>query len=75
MLAHMLDMVRPRIDKGHVLAGLNHVRAGIAADRTGTDDGYFSAHPVLPLLRGGKLKHDPEKWTPVFGTDHAQKNI
>jgi hypothetical protein len=22
------------------------------------------------LLRG--LKHDPEKWTPVFGKDHAQ---
>jgi hypothetical protein len=19
------------------------------------------------------LKHDPEKWTPVFGKDHAQK--
>jgi hypothetical protein len=29
-----------------------------------------------PLQRGWqqkeKLKHDPEKWEPVFGKDHAQ---
>src|SRR6202790_2567295 len=23
--------------------------------------------------RRGRLEHDPEKWTPVFGKDHAQK--
>jgi hypothetical protein len=22
-----------------------------------------------------KEKHDPEKWTPVFGSDHAQSKI
>jgi hypothetical protein len=48
VLAHVLDMGRPRIDEGHVLAGLNHVCAGIAADRAGTNDRNFSAHSVLP---------------------------
>src|SRR5690349_24490998 len=33
MLFHVLDMLGPEIDKGHVLAGLDHMRAGIAADR------------------------------------------
>jgi hypothetical protein len=23
-------------------------------------------------LRAGALEHDPEKWKPVFGQDHAQ---
>jgi hypothetical protein len=25
------------------------------------------------LVQKRCLKHDPEKWTPVFGKDHAQK--
>ena len=29
------------------------------------------ADPVPPR-RGPQLKHDPEKWLPVFGKDHAQ---
>src|SRR5258708_26273720 len=33
VLFHVLDMLGPEIDKGHVLAGLDHMRAGIAADR------------------------------------------
>jgi hypothetical protein len=24
-------------------------------------------------LKSALLEHDPEKWTPVFGKDHAQK--
>ena len=28
---------------------------------------------ALPRM-AEKLKHDPEKWTPVFGKDHAQKD-
>ena len=34
MLFHVLDVLGPEIDKGHVLAGLDHMRAGIAADRS-----------------------------------------
>jgi hypothetical protein len=32
----------------------------------------------LPLPAGGErclLEHDPEKWNPVFGKDHAQSKI
>jgi hypothetical protein len=28
---------------------------------------------VRARFRHGALKHDPEKWIPVFGTDHAQR--
>ena len=38
VLFHVLDMLGPEIDKGHVLAGLDHMRPGIAADRAGADD-------------------------------------
>jgi hypothetical protein len=30
----------------------------------------FMARPVRPSSAG--LEHDPEKWIPVFGKDHAQ---
>ncbi len=43
----MLDMLRPRIDEGDVLAGLHHVGAGIAADRAGADKSDFLAHAFL----------------------------
>src|SRR5262249_60051989 len=33
VLFHVLDMLGPEIDEGHVLAGLDHMRAGIATDR------------------------------------------
>ena len=51
MLAHVLDMGGPRVDEGHVLAGLNHMRAGITANRAGADDRNFSAHSVLLVSR------------------------
>jgi hypothetical protein len=28
--------------------------------------------PQAKQIRGRTLEHDPEKWKPVFGTDHAQ---
>ena len=49
VLAHMLDMRRPWVDEGHVLAGGHHMSAGIAADRAGSDKGDFLAHNFLPL--------------------------
>jgi hypothetical protein len=30
------------------------------------------SHELTPPLMLVMLKHDPEKWTPVFGKDHAQ---
>jgi hypothetical protein len=27
------------------------------------------------FCRGAKLEHDPEKWLPVFGKDHAQTKL
>jgi hypothetical protein len=27
------------------------------------------------MLVGAALEHDPEKWEPVFGNDHAQTKI
>ena len=44
VLAHVLDMLGPGIDEGHVLAGLHHMRAGIAADRARSDDRDLPAH-------------------------------
>ena len=48
VLAHVLDMLGPRIDEGDVLARLHHMGAGIAADRARTNDGYFPTHAFLP---------------------------
>ena len=56
VLSHVLDMRGPRIDEGHVLAGLHHVRAGIAADRARPDDGDFLAHGFFLLSSGGEYK-------------------
>jgi hypothetical protein len=48
VLAHVFDMRRPRIDKGHILAGLHHMGAGITADRARSDDGNLAAHSIPP---------------------------
>src|SRR5437764_13154515 len=48
VLLDFLDMLRPRIDEGHILTGLRDVRAGIAADRPGADDDDSLAHGSLP---------------------------
>ena len=48
VLPHVLDMLGPGIDERHVLAGLHHMRAGIAADRARSDDRYLPAHAFLP---------------------------
>src|SRR5262249_55935226 len=56
VLAHMFDMSGPRIDKGDVFAGLDHVRARITTDGAGAHDGNLSTHTVLPFQPGdGKL--------------------
>ena len=44
----LLDVLRPRVDERHILAGLRHMRAGIAADRPGADDDDPLAHCFLP---------------------------
>jgi hypothetical protein len=50
VLAHVLDMRRPRIDERHVLAGPRHVGAGVAADRSRSDNHNLAAHFILPAL-------------------------
>jgi len=47
VLAHVLDMLGPWIDEGHVLASLHHVGAGIPADSACANDCYFLAHAFL----------------------------
>ena len=49
VLSHVLDVRRPRIDEGHVLAGLHHMGAGIAADRARSDKGNLPSHDFLQL--------------------------
>src|SRR5262249_57723327 len=51
MLSHLLDVGGPRIDERHVLAGLYHRGADIAAHRTRSDNGYLRAHTFLPAFR------------------------
>src|SRR5215831_15846302 len=50
MLSHLLDVGGPRIDERHVLAGLYHMGADIAAHRTRSDNGYLRAHTFLPRI-------------------------
>ena len=54
VLLHVLDVRGPGIDEGHVLAGLRHVRARIAADRARPDDGNLAAHGFPPEFRIGR---------------------
>jgi hypothetical protein len=57
VFAHVLDMLGPWIDEGHVLAGLHHVGAGISADGAGPDDRDFLAHASpLAFLFGFSLR-------------------
>jgi len=49
---HLVDMCRPHIDEGHVLAGAGHMRPGVAADRTHSDDADPLAHAFLPPVPG-----------------------
>src|SRR5208282_3269845 len=52
VLADGVDVFRPRIDIGHVLAGLHHMGTGITANRPCTDDRYFLLrHHVFSRLR------------------------
>src|SRR6516225_6854283 len=50
MLSHVVDVRGPRIDERHVLAGLYHMGADIAAHRTRSDNGYLPAHTFLPAF-------------------------
>src|SRR6516162_432850 len=52
MLAHVLDVRGPRIDERHVLTGLDHMGADIAAHRTRSDNGDLPAHTFLPAFWG-----------------------
>jgi hypothetical protein len=33
---------------------------------------WLRAVVASSFLQASRLKHDPEKWVPVFGKDHAQ---
>jgi hypothetical protein len=46
------------------LPGIGHLFSASARRRS------FLKLP--PFDRGSLLEHDPEKWQPVFGKDHAQ---
>src|SRR5262245_10394885 len=52
VLSHLLDVGGPRIDERHVLAGLYHMGADIAAHRTRSDNGYLPAHTFPPGILG-----------------------
>jgi hypothetical protein len=54
VLPHMLDVLGPRIDECHILAGLHHVRAGIPADGTRPDDRYLPTHVFPPRATGSQ---------------------
>jgi hypothetical protein len=44
-------MLGPGIDERDVLARLHHMRAGISADRTRSDNNYLPTHAFLRLFR------------------------
>ncbi len=49
--AHVLDMRRPRIDEGNILARPRHMRAAITADRAGADDDDALCHDRNSLIQ------------------------
>src|SRR6516165_9405115 len=58
VLLHLLDMRRPKIDEGHILAGARHVRSGVTAHRAHADDRDPFAHnssPHIPQAPAGWL--------------------
>src|SRR5262249_46456891 len=53
---------------------LERQRRGQPADPAADDGDAWRARHSTPLL-DGQLEHDPEKWTPVFGKDHAPPKV
>ncbi len=64
LLAHRLrgDEAVAEFLRQHADRGFD--RSGVAARRGGFDERHH----------GARLEHDPEKWKPVFGRDHAPRN-
>ena len=85
VLSHVLDMLGPGIDERDVLARLHHMGAGIAADRTRSDDRYLPAHAFLPaflvaeasapagLITSGEPRRTPAQ--PLCAAHHAKSDI
>src|ERR1700733_3943982 len=44
----LLDVLWPRVDERHILAGERHMRAGVATDSPGTDDRDLLLHGLPP---------------------------
>jgi len=53
VLLHLLDMRRPHVDQGHILAGAGHVGSGVAADRSDPDHRDPLAHHSSPEIASG----------------------
>ena len=49
-------MLRPRIDQRHVVAACGEIRADIATDRAGADEGDAFAHAIMSLLAVSLLR-------------------
>jgi len=65
VLLHLLDMRRPEIDEGHILAGARHMRPGIAAHRAHAAHRDPFAHNSslhMPQAPAGRL-------TPILAPD------
>ena len=55
-LAHGFNMLRPGVNEGHILPRLDHMRAGVTANRTRTENRYSWLHRVSPLQAGAMLR-------------------
>src|SRR5260370_20050629 len=58
--AHRLDVLRPWIDEGDVLAGLRHMCSGIPADRARAHNRYLQAHLSLLLASISGIVHEKD---------------
>jgi glutamate---cysteine ligase / carboxylate-amine ligase len=85
LLNRVLDLVTADAEALGCAEPIEHCRAivleGTSADaqlRIFTENEHQGAeialHSVSRWIRDATLAHDPEKWSPVFGTDHAQEN-
>jgi hypothetical protein len=63
----VLDMLGPWIDERDVLARLHHMRAGIPADGTRSDDSDLPTHAFLPASFAAEASAPTGLVTTVLG--------
>ena len=60
-VAHRLHMLGPGVNEGHILPRLDHMRAGITANRTRTENRYSWLHRASPVSAGAMVSPESDR--------------